>query len=179
MIPKWSAYDSLSELGEQPAQLEEELISTFRTNCVGNIHLFNLFMPLILAGTVKKVITLSTGMADADLITKYSLTVGAPYSISKAAMNFAVASYSAQYAKDGVLFMGISPGFVQTGQYDGGKCNLISGKVRIMLNEDSDTRTVRKAGRYGCEVHEVCAAFHWAGGYQGCCKSCFSGRRKG
>lgn len=81
-------------------------------------------MPLILKGEKKKVITLSSGMADADLIIKYEIDLGGPYSISKAAMNLAIAKYHAQYAKDGVLFMGICPGSVSTGQWEGGKFSL-------------------------------------------------------
>lgn len=38
-----------------------------QTNIVGNVHLFHLFLPLILKGKVKKVITISTGLADLDL----------------------------------------------------------------------------------------------------------------
>lgn len=74
-------------------------------------------MPLILKGRVKKVITISTGLADLDNVNKFNLDPGAPYSISKAAMNFAVTKFNAQYAKDGVLFMSICPGSVETGHY--------------------------------------------------------------
>lgn len=54
-------------------------------------------------------------MSDTDFVAKYDVVVAAPYSISKAAMNLAVAKYSAEYAKDGVLFLSISPGYVDTG----------------------------------------------------------------
>jgi NAD(P)-dependent dehydrogenase (short-subunit alcohol dehydrogenase family) len=84
---------------------------------IGNINLFNLFLPIILKGQTKKVIAISTGMADADLVTKYDVDNGAPYAISKAALNLAVAKYSAEYRSQGVLFLSISPGFVETGQF--------------------------------------------------------------
>lgn len=58
-------------------------------------------MPLVLKGSVKKVITISSGMADPDFVAKYNIASSAPYSISKAAMNVAVAKFSAQYSKDG------------------------------------------------------------------------------
>lgn len=90
-------------------------METFRVNVVGNIHLFNLFMPMVLKGKVKKVITLSSGHGDIDLINKYDLTVLAPYSVSKAAMNLAVAKFKAEYNKQGTLFMSISPGVIDTG----------------------------------------------------------------
>ncbi|KAL6399272.1 putative oxidoreductase-like protein [Ilyonectria robusta] len=49
-------------------------------------------------------------MADIELIARFSIASSAPYSISKAGMNVAVAKFSAEYSKDGVLFLSISPG---------------------------------------------------------------------
>ncbi len=60
-------------------------------------------------------VAISSGMADLDLIAKYDVDAGAPYSISKGALNIAVAKFSAQYRVQGVLFMSISPGLVDTG----------------------------------------------------------------
>ncbi len=54
-------------------------------------------MPLIKAGEVKKVIVISTGMADSDLINAFEVPFAAPYSISKGAVNVAVAKYNAAY----------------------------------------------------------------------------------
>ena len=101
--------------GEDPSRLEEDLLDLFKVNVIGNIQLFNLFVPLVLKGRVKKVITISSGLADIELTSKFDLDNAAPYSISKAAMNAAVAKFSAQYAKEGVLFMSICPGAVNTG----------------------------------------------------------------
>lgn len=69
------------------------------------VHLFNLFTPLIKKGTAKKIISVSTGSADADLTAQYELDLGGPYAITKSAGNMVVAKYSAQYAKEGILFM--------------------------------------------------------------------------
>jgi NAD(P)-dependent dehydrogenase (short-subunit alcohol dehydrogenase family) len=101
--------------GNDPATLAKDLTDSFNINVVGNINLFNLFLPLIRIGSAKKVIAISTGMADLDLIAKYDVHMGGPYSISKAALNAAVAKYSAQSRKEGILFMAISPGLVETG----------------------------------------------------------------
>ncbi len=89
-----------------------------KTNVVGTVHLFNLFVPLILRGRPKKVIAISSGMADIDLISKYEIELSGPYSIGKAATNAVVAKFSAEYAKHGVLFMSISPGVVDTGHFN-------------------------------------------------------------
>ncbi len=86
-------------------------------NVVGNIHLFNLAMPLIHQGRAKKVIAISSAVADADIISKLEVTDQCPYSISKAALSYAVAKFGAQYAKDGVLCMSIAPGIIDTGLY--------------------------------------------------------------
>lgn len=113
----WSAYDGLYKLGQQPKKLEDELLESLKVNVIGQIHLINLFLPLILKGNAKKVIVLGTGHADDTLINKYELEMAAPYSISKAALNTTIAKYNAELGKEGVLFLSVSPGYVETGQY--------------------------------------------------------------
>ncbi|RAH72476.1 NAD(P)-binding protein [Aspergillus aculeatinus CBS 121060] len=116
-VSKFDAYDGIGVLGEQPEALEEDLTHGFRVNVLGNIHLFNIFLPLILQGEAKKVIAISTGVANLSLIPKYNVEVASLYAISKAGLNTAVAKFSAQYAKKGVLFMSICPGMVETGHF--------------------------------------------------------------
>lgn len=82
-------------------------------------------MPLILKGRAKKVVAISTGFAHLELCAKYNLYNAAPYAISKAALNMLVAEFSAQYAKDGVLIMTISPGVVDTGHNNDGENSYI------------------------------------------------------
>ncbi|KAH7380059.1 hypothetical protein BKA66DRAFT_132569 [Pyrenochaeta sp. MPI-SDFR-AT-0127] len=115
IVSSESEFEALGSLGRNPVKLENELIGMFRTNVVGNIHLFNLFMPLILKGDIKKVITLSSGMADLEAVRTFGFVEGGAYAISKAAMNMAVGKFSAEYSKDGVLFLSICPGVVETG----------------------------------------------------------------
>jgi NAD(P)-dependent dehydrogenase (short-subunit alcohol dehydrogenase family) len=117
-MPDWSALDPMTVLSRDPEHLTKDLIETFSTNVIGNIHLINLFLPLILKGSLKKVIALSSGMADTELVAKFNVHEGTPYSMSKAALNMAIAKFHAEYEKDGVLFMAICPGTVNTGQYD-------------------------------------------------------------
>jgi NAD(P)-dependent dehydrogenase (short-subunit alcohol dehydrogenase family) len=90
------------------------LLESFKINTLGNIHLFNLALPLIRKGHAKKVISISSGMADPDFIRNFSITDAAPYTISKGALNIAVAKFDAQFRKEGILFMAISPGLVAT-----------------------------------------------------------------
>lgn len=105
-----------------------------KTNVVGNVHLFNLFVPLILKGQQKKVIAISSGHADLDLISKYEIEVSGPYAVGKAATNAVVAKFGAEYAKDGVLFMSISPGVVDTGHFNPAECKLLSPSCDSMRN---------------------------------------------
>lgn len=79
---------------------------------------------MILKGKQKKVIAISSGHADLDLISKYDIEMSGPYAAGKAATNVVVAKFGAQYAKDGVLFMSISPGVVDTGNFNPAKRKL-------------------------------------------------------
>ena len=100
---------------DDPQTLIKDLQISFDVNVIGVINTVNVFVPLLRQGREKKVFTLSTGMADIDLINQIDIAVAAPYSISKAALNVAVAKYSALYKSEGILFMAVSPGFVDTG----------------------------------------------------------------
>lgn len=107
--------------GQDHALLEHELLDDFKTNVIGNINLFNLFMPLILKGKQKKILYISSGHGDLDLINQVHIAISGPYAIGKAAANVAVAKLNAEYAKDGVMLMSISPGVVDTGIIDPSK----------------------------------------------------------
>lgn len=103
---------------QDPTTLTAEYTKDFTVNVLGNIHLFNVYLPLLRPAPLSgekhesKVIVLSTGMADADMTAKYKVHEAAPYSIAKAALNMAVAKFHAGYADEGVLFMAICPGMV-------------------------------------------------------------------
>lgn len=118
MMADWSLFDPLSVLGREPQRLANDMSAAFLTNVIGNTHLINFFMPLILKGNAKKVLVLTTGMADHDLVLKYGIYEGGPYAIGKAALNMAISKFQAEFEKDGVLFIGVSPGFVDTGLYN-------------------------------------------------------------
>ena len=63
-------------------------------------------------------VTISSGNSIIDLTVQYELTEALPYSVSKAAMNMVVAKYQAEFKKEGILFMAMCPGSVNTGQFD-------------------------------------------------------------
>ena len=91
------------------------MLLSFKTNVIGNIYLFKRFLPLILRGQTKKVIAMSAAMSDINITRSYDVDMGVSYSVTKAALNSAVSKFSAQYRGQGVLFMCICPGTVDTG----------------------------------------------------------------
>lgn len=113
-----SAYAGISDFADQPELLEKDLLEHFQTNLIGNVHLINIYLPLILKGSAKKIVAISTGMADIEMIRNFNVHIAAPYAISKAGLNTAMAKFSAQYSSQGVLFLSISPGLVATSQFD-------------------------------------------------------------
>ena len=58
------------------------------------------------------------------MINEFSVANHAPYSSSKAAVNVLVAKYNTAYRSQGILFMSISPGFVNTSEGKPGTCIL-------------------------------------------------------
>lgn len=113
-ISTTSAFKTLLDLS--PSELEEEMSASFRANVVGVAHTVNAFLPLIRKGNLKKIVTISTGMADDDLVNRFSVSIAGPYAISKAATNTLVAKYNATLGKEGILCMAISPGVVDTSE---------------------------------------------------------------
>lgn len=123
-------------------------------NVVGVANAVTSFLPLIKQGKAKKVITLSSGMADLrtlscpssllhveqntfiylfiilDLVNEFSVGLAAPYTISKAAVNALVAKYNVAYGSQGILFMSISPGFVDTSE---GKSSKLSFRLHSQI----------------------------------------------
>ncbi|KAF7983093.1 hypothetical protein HWV62_24023 [Athelia sp. TMB] len=98
----------------QEAVLEDDLITSYRINVVGPIHTINAFLPLLRKGKAKKVITLSSGMGDVDFVLRSGVPNQAPYSISKTALNMAIAKYAVEYKAEGFVFVAVSPGLVNT-----------------------------------------------------------------
>ncbi|OJK03000.1 hypothetical protein ASPACDRAFT_1886024 [Aspergillus aculeatus ATCC 16872] len=84
------------------------------TNVYGGLWATNAFLPLIEKGTQKKIVHISTGMADTAFIKKASVSVAVTYSIAKAAVNVQVAKYAVELAPKGIKVVAVSPGWVDT-----------------------------------------------------------------
>ena len=90
-------------------------------NVLGVIRTINAFLPL-LKETSKthdaRVITISSGAGDLDGVLSFQLGMQAPYAISKAAVNMVVVKYAATFADQPFIFLGISPGLVDTSVHE-------------------------------------------------------------
>ncbi|KAJ5503933.1 Short-chain dehydrogenase/reductase SDR [Penicillium fimorum] len=112
-------FKTLGDFDDDFETLEKDLLESLEMNLLGVIKTIHAFLPLIQNGKGKKVISISTGMADIDLINATEIAFSAPYAIGKGALNVAVAKYNALYNKEGILFLAISPGYVSTERNNG------------------------------------------------------------
>ena len=87
---------------------------SFSTAIYGGLWATNAFLPLIEKGTQKKIVHISTGMADLDLIRNTGVSYAVPYTVAKAGMNIQVAKYAAELAPKGIKVLALSPGWVNT-----------------------------------------------------------------
>ncbi|KAI0120153.1 NAD(P)-binding protein [Nemania sp. FL0031] len=114
----WDAFYPIGTLAKDYERVQVETTKLYQTNVIGNINLFSLFTPLILKGEKKKVIALTSGLSDIDVVNQLELDTGALYAVVKAGLNMVVAKFAAQYKKDGVLFLSICPGSVDNGHFE-------------------------------------------------------------
>jgi len=80
----------------------------------GAVWTTNAFLPLIEKGTLKKIIHISTGMADAKTTKLTGIPGLVDYSAAKGAMNVLVGKYAAELEPKGIKVVAISPGWVDT-----------------------------------------------------------------
>ncbi|CAG8235931.1 unnamed protein product [Penicillium salamii] len=109
-----SEFKTFKDFDHDFETLEKDLLESLEINLLAVIKTVQAFIPLIRQGKQKKVLSISTGMADLDLINATEVDFAAPYAISKGALNVTVAKYNALYKKEGILFLAVSPGYVAT-----------------------------------------------------------------
>ncbi|KAF2015182.1 NAD(P)-binding protein [Aaosphaeria arxii CBS 175.79] len=107
---------SPSEFKGKEDLLVSELNSSMAANVVGAIYSINAFIDLSKKSEIKKIIIISSGAADLDLIAAGSWTGAVPYCISKAAVNLLAVKYAVEFKTDGIIFLALSPGLVATEQ---------------------------------------------------------------
>lgn len=104
-----------------PSQLpfeREALAAMFRlemsTSVFGAIWTTNAFLPLLEKGREKKVVHITTAMADVDFVNTTGIAYGVAAGVSKAGLNLVTAKYAAEFAEKGIKFLALSPGWVNT-----------------------------------------------------------------
>ncbi|KAF5342953.1 hypothetical protein D9758_014945 [Tetrapyrgos nigripes] len=94
--------------------LISEMTQSFQTNILGPIITTNVFLPLLRNGSLKKVITLNTGLSDPQLTLKGGLGNTVTYSVTKSALEMVNVKYAVALKDEGFTFLDISPGVVNT-----------------------------------------------------------------
>jgi len=102
-------------------QSPDDFLETFRINVVGIIRVTNAFLPLLKAGTEKKIIQLSSTLGSIKPIVPKTTPkegsfgfMASAYATSKAALNMVNAKYAAEFDGQGFTFYAMHPGWVQT-----------------------------------------------------------------
>jgi NAD(P)-dependent dehydrogenase (short-subunit alcohol dehydrogenase family) len=93
---------------------DQDFRDCYQINVIGTINATAAFIPLLRKGSIKKVIALTSGMGDLDFTNELDMDMAVPYSISKAGLNMVMAKFSASYKEEGILFVSISPGAVDS-----------------------------------------------------------------
>lgn len=115
------AYLDTANAGVLPSQLTEpDHLDTFidamnksvDTNVVGAVYVTNAFLSLIEQGKEKKIVHITTGHGDTDLILGSGFAALLPYGASKAMLNNVVARYGMELQPKGIHVVAISPGFI-------------------------------------------------------------------
>ncbi|RAL01156.1 SDR family oxidoreductase [Aspergillus ibericus CBS 121593] len=94
--------------------IREAFDPSFSTAIYGGLWTTNAFLPLIENGIQKKIVHISSAMADVDLIKAAGVSNAVAYSVAKAGMNVQVAKYAAEFAPREIKVLALSPGWVDT-----------------------------------------------------------------
>ncbi|KAK6517651.1 hypothetical protein TWF506_004835 [Arthrobotrys conoides] len=112
---------TLTDLAGDPEKTKifnNDLWLSFEGNVLSVIHTTNAFLPLVKKSEVKKIVVISTGLADTEAVIEWQWKDNVPYGVSKAAVNMVVAQYSNALVEDGVTIVAVSPGLVKTQTQD-------------------------------------------------------------
>jgi NAD(P)-dependent dehydrogenase (short-subunit alcohol dehydrogenase family) len=94
--------------------LRKDMIASLDVNVLGVIYSINAFLPLVRKSNIKKIVVISTGLADTERVPATGVSIFVIYSTMKAALNMVVAKYSAELKGDGITLLALSPGLVNT-----------------------------------------------------------------
>ncbi|KAI0714477.1 hypothetical protein C8Q72DRAFT_195121 [Fomitopsis betulina] len=104
-------YRTLTEYPNMDA-LDAEFIEAFKVNTLGAIHSVDAFLPLLRKGSAKKIIIISSGGGERDVVWKARVAELASYGVTKSAENMVMTKYAALLEPEGFVVVAISPGNV-------------------------------------------------------------------
>jgi NAD(P)-dependent dehydrogenase (short-subunit alcohol dehydrogenase family) len=112
---------NMASMALPPSQIPLDVAATreffkaaYESSLYGAVWTTNAFLPLIESGKDKKIVHISTAMADQHVIKKTGIPISVDYAVAKGAMNVLVAKYAAELEPKGIKVVGISPGWVDT-----------------------------------------------------------------
>ncbi|KAJ5106347.1 hypothetical protein N7456_003022 [Penicillium angulare] len=130
----------MASMGSSPSQLPFDTQAirdifdpSISTGIYGGLWTTNAFLPLIEKGSQKKIVHISTAMADTTLIKNTGISYAVAYSVAKAGMNVQVAKYAAELAPKGIKVLALSPGWVDT--WEGEKPAPVVQADEVMLKQ--------------------------------------------
>lgn len=94
--------------------LRKDMIASLDVSVLGTIHSINAFLPLLRKSSIKKVIAMTTGLADIEVAPETGIPYFVTYTAMKAALNMIIVRYSIELKDEGIIFLALSPGVVQT-----------------------------------------------------------------
>ncbi|PCH37030.1 NAD(P)-binding protein [Wolfiporia cocos MD-104 SS10] len=108
-----SLYLALDDYDNDDA-LDADFIEAFKVNVLGAVHAINSFLPLLRQGATKKIVVMSMGGAERDVVWRTRLAGMCAYGVSKAGTNMVATKYSVQLEREGFTVVTVSPGMVDT-----------------------------------------------------------------
>ena len=81
-------------------------------NALGAIHSVDAFLPLLRSSTTKKIIIISSGAGERDVVWRARMAELAAYSVTKCAENMVMTKYAAALEPEGFIVAAVSPGKV-------------------------------------------------------------------
>jgi len=88
-----------------------EFVRMFQTNCAGVHNVTMALIPHLLRGKAHKVVNITSQIGSSAMAVGYPL---AAYATSKSALNYLTKQYSAEFSKDGLIFLALDPGYLKT-----------------------------------------------------------------
>lgn len=105
---------TLADFEDDSSLFLTEMDKSLTTNVYAVLSTIYAFLPLLRQGSLKKVLAISSGQADIAFINETKLPFTVDYAISKAGLNILMAKLQHAYAQEGILFMSVCPGMVET-----------------------------------------------------------------